>query len=827
VAGATATTRAGYTPTLTPPPFTPTPPEFVPPEMPAASAQTPSFANPVPGNPCDAAQAYPTPGLVNTDCSDMGYWYAVKVSTPGPVNIYVYSAGNSGAVAAVYRDNPYCPGIFQPQPSNGADSLTNHHDNNILVYYQPRNDTLDANGYNQGTTAYAAPWTTYFKLFQPGPNPSLVSARQEVDLGGIAGSTDAPPTVTASNCLPASPTPVPTYDSTPPASALYPTVQAPSTPPALPGSAETAATDRTHNDAFSWEYLGQVNPATVPAVYYVQVKVWGGGTGCTSDCLNNVPDSNGNAPFKPGDVYDQVVNNFAIGAFPVAKGCPLCASSPPQYVADYPTSTTAPNLSQPFGPSNPWPSFDGEAPAGATYNQANTYLCNYANYRANAGYLCTVGEQSVGQPFACATSAAGPFTAPNADGTCPSGETYQSDPSWPLVYGDGTISNYVPQVAGTPPPTATATNTPLPGAIPSPWLTTNVGTVTPGTDTYEQADGQFTLSAASAAISSTPMAYHYVYQPITGGTTAQIIAHVGNLTGGTSAAQAGLVLTTDPTNASAAFMDEMLTAGGTQLQFQAYTGSGSIVGTTQAIAQTNAWLKLNFSGNTYAVAYSLDGANWTTWQQGTSPSTPNAIYVGLAVTSGSSSTPASATFDGVDVSGSGIALTATPTLTPDPTPITGGSLITLGDVPQKYAGRTLEIQLFDPGDVVNCANPGSAWMEIVPPDEALGAVDPPGFNYTVTSNTPGDAGYGSSVNGVSSTDVRGQQSIQVADTGVVKFNGSWLNIQVHVPPRHPGYQDDYLGGYWKIRYVLYGPTLPTDRMTWKLKVQGAPVYLVQ
>jgi hypothetical protein len=118
-------------------------------------------------------------------------------------------------------------------------------------------------------------------------------------------------------------------------------------------------------------------------------------------------------------------------------------------------------------------------------------------------------------------------------------------------------------------------------------------------------------------------------------------------------------------------------------------------------------------------------------------------------------------------------------------------------------------------------------MEIVPPDEALGAIDPPGFNYTVTSNTPGDAGYGSSVNGVSSTDVRGQQSIKVADTGVVKFNGSWLNIQVHVPPRDPGHSDDYLGGYWKIRYVLYGPTLPTDRMTWKLKVQGAPVYLVQ
>jgi hypothetical protein len=61
------------------------------------------------------------------------------------------------------------------------------------------------------------------------------------------------------------------------------------------------------------------------------------------------------------------------------------------------------------------------------------------------------------------------------------------------------------------------------------------------------------------------------------------------------------------------------------------------------------WVKVSRSGSTFSSFISSDGVNWV--QLGTSQTISMAqnVYVGLAITSGSSSTYATATFDNVSI----------------------------------------------------------------------------------------------------------------------------------------------------------------------------------
>jgi hypothetical protein len=61
------------------------------------------------------------------------------------------------------------------------------------------------------------------------------------------------------------------------------------------------------------------------------------------------------------------------------------------------------------------------------------------------------------------------------------------------------------------------------------------------------------------------------------------------------------------------------------------------------------WVMITRSGGTFSSYTSPDGVNWT--QLGTSQAIPmnQSVYVGLAVTSGSTTTPATATFDNVSI----------------------------------------------------------------------------------------------------------------------------------------------------------------------------------
>jgi regulation of enolase protein 1 (concanavalin A-like superfamily) len=186
----------------------------------------------------------------------------------------------------------------------------------------------------------------------------------------------------------------------------------------------------------------------------------------------------------------------------------------------------------------------------------------------------------------------------------------------------------------------TVTSQPLPAS----WLDADVGAVgMTGSATY--ANGTFTVAGAGLGTFSTPDGFHFVYQPLSGDGT--IVARVVSVTGG-YAPQAGVMIreTLDPsaTNAFTFYyqgsipLTERTTTGGS---------SGNQGGPSVSLPY---WIMLVRSGTSFSGYASYNGLTWT--QVGTTQtiSMAQTVYVGMAVTSRSTSSLTTATFDNVSLS---------------------------------------------------------------------------------------------------------------------------------------------------------------------------------
>jgi RHS repeat-associated protein len=214
--------------------------------------------------------------------------------------------------------------------------------------------------------------------------------------------------------------------------------------------------------------------------------------------------------------------------------------------------------------------------------------------------------------------------------TIPTGAT-----SGPLVVSVGTARN------NSNPVQFAVTTEPLP----SPWLDQDIGfTGLIGAATY--ADGSFTVNAAGQSIGNASDTFHFVYQHLSGDGT--IVARVVSAQGGTG--QAGVMiretLTTGSTNAFISFYPN------TAQLFQRLTTGASDSNQTLSFPQPAHpyWTKITRSGNSFSGYISVDGINWS--QIGTTQTITMAtnVYVGLAVTSQSTSTLLTVAFDNVSVS---------------------------------------------------------------------------------------------------------------------------------------------------------------------------------
>jgi Putative Flp pilus-assembly TadE/G-like len=136
--------------------------------------------------------------------------------------------------------------------------------------------------------------------------------------------------------------------------------------------------------------------------------------------------------------------------------------------------------------------------------------------------------------------------------------------------------------------------------------------------------------------------------------------------------------------------------------------------------------------------------------------------------------------------------------------VAGNQLFYLAQIAKENAGKTMEITLFDPGDVS-----GNAYMRILSPDGNA-------YNYATFSYTAD--------NGRSGTNVT---QIQTASSGGSYYNDATLTIDVSLPATYGSVgltpSGETQAGWWKIEYQVSGGN---DTTTWQVAIRGSPVHLV-
>ena len=149
----------------------------------------------------------------------------------------------------------------------------------------------------------------------------------------------------------------------------------------------------------------------------------------------------------------------------------------------------------------------------------------------------------------------------------------------------------------------------------------------------------------------------------------------------------------------------------------------------------------------------------------------------------------------------------------------------LASVDSIYAGKTMQVDLFDPGE-------GASKLEILDPNgnpvhfdwtTPCGTVNgqtiaaPSGSSCTTTSHTAG-------ANNVPYLDVSGNGTQPYGNlSSTSKYSDRTISTFIKLPI-------DYTGTYgtktwWKIRYTTTSGTV-TDRTTWSVNILGNPVHLV-
>jgi len=132
----------------------------------------------------------------------------------------------------------------------------------------------------------------------------------------------------------------------------------------------------------------------------------------------------------------------------------------------------------------------------------------------------------------------------------------------------------------------------------------------------------------------------------------------------------------------------------------------------------------------------------------------------------------------------------------------------LAKIPADSAGKTVQIDLFDPGDVG-----GDAYLRILTPNGNA-------YNYANFSYTADNGKSGNNVN-----------VIQTAIGGSNQYNNSWIRVtipllgsygcSVTTPCLKPSGETEH--GWWKVEYQVSGGN---DTTTWQVSIRGNPVHLI-
>ena len=203
-----------------------------------------------------------------------------------------------------------------------------------------------------------------------------------------------------------------------------------------------------------------------------------------------------------------------------------------------------------------------------------------------------------------------------------------------------------PSSGGGPPPPPP----PPPPDLPPSWSHQDIGAVgASGSASYDSQTSTFTVMGAGADVWGTADALQYAYTSLDG--DGSIVARVVSTTNNAPWVKAGVMIRGSlSANSAQAFMLVSFSKG---LAFQRRTTTGGTsTSTAGATAGAPYWVRLDRSGNTVTAYQSADGTNWTlvgsdTITMGTT------VFVGLGVSSHTTSSTATATFDHVTVTPGG------------------------------------------------------------------------------------------------------------------------------------------------------------------------------
>jgi regulation of enolase protein 1 (concanavalin A-like superfamily) len=220
-------------------------------------------------------------------------------------------------------------------------------------------------------------------------------------------------------------------------------------------------------------------------------------------------------------------------------------------------------------------------------------------------------------------------------------------------------------------------------SLPTPQQDADIGApAVAGSATFQQ--GTYTIVGSGNDIWGQADQFHYVYQAVTG--DIDVSARVASLSGSDSWAKAGVMIreTLDPDSRHALAL--ISTGNGATFQRRIDPGGFAVFNQGPSIAAP-AWVRLVRSTNQFTGYSSTDGVTWTTIATDTVPMGA-AVYVGLAVTSHTTSSTATAAIDQFKLS--------QPSAPPNQPPVVSVTAPTGGSTFTAPANITVSAQASDP-----------------------------------------------------------------------------------------------------------------------------------
>lgn len=151
----------------------------------------------------------------------------------------------------------------------------------------------------------------------------------------------------------------------------------------------------------------------------------------------------------------------------------------------------------------------------------------------------------------------------------------------------------------------------------------------------------------------------------------------------------------------------------------------------------------------------------------------------------------------------------------------GAFTIPIFQVPPDYAGQTITLDIFDPGDI---SGGGNVDLYILDPSGAVAKPTPPATvlvqNLGPSRTNPSPA----TVNPPLADPT--QAYVEATTSGVTNFNGSWVRLIIPISATYsPG--PNPANWWWSLQYKTTNNVTATDTVTFAVGLRGNPAHLLQ